>query len=438
LPETVGGAGLTFRPDEAENLARQVRRVIEEEKGERRKEEGVRGGNGRPELPGREEDNAGEGNSRLRVAVVAFRFGKDFAGGAETSLRRMAECLHHAGHHVEIFTTCTRAESDWSNQLPEGTAMVGGRAVHRYRLDPHDRQSHLEAVRAVLEVEGPVAAGVEESYLRHSLHSTRLLEALGQRVEEFDAILTGPYLFGLTLDVARAFPDRTLVVGCFHDEPVARLGAWQEYLHTAGILYHSEEEKLFAETRLGLNHPRGVCVGAVVDPALAVEAATARGLGCRGKRYIVYCGRYSAQKDVPLLVAYAERYAAEHPERFSFVFLGQGEVAIPKHPSFRDLGFVDEQARNSIIRGAAALVQLSRHESLSYAALEAWSQHVPVIAAKQCAVLAGHVRRSDGGQVVGSFEDFALALDDLWQDPDGWRARGVRGQEYVQKHYGSR
>ena len=41
----------------------------------------------------------------LSVAVVSFRYGTDFAGGAETSLRTIAEILHGARHAVEVFAT---------------------------------------------------------------------------------------------------------------------------------------------------------------------------------------------------------------------------------------------------------------------------------------------------------------------------------------------
>ena len=38
---------------------------------------------------------------------------------------------------------------------------------------------------------------------------------------EFDAIIVGPYLFGFTVEVARAFPEKTLLLPFFHDEPPA-------------------------------------------------------------------------------------------------------------------------------------------------------------------------------------------------------------------------
>lgn len=423
LPETLGPAGLTFTPDDAADLARQLRRVL-----------ATLPGAAAAPAAGRAEETP----DRLRVAVVACRYGADLAGGAERSLRTMAHALHQAGHAVEVFTTCTRTESDWTNQVPEGTTRDEGIPVHHFRIDPHDRVHHAEAFRAIQEAGGPVADATEQAYLAHSLHASRLLDALRRRHEAFDAFLVGPYLFGLTHDVARAFPERTLVVPCFHDEPLARLRAWREtYAAVGGLLYHSPEEQTFAEAELGLNHPGAACVGTWLDTTLAGDAARGQA-EAGGRRYLVYCGRYSPQKNVPLLLEYARRYAQEHPGRFGVVFAGQGPVAIPREPWAHDAGFVTEERKRDLLAGASALVQLSAYESLSLTALEAWAVGTPVLAHAGCAVLAAQVERAGGGQVVATYEEFAAALDDLWQRPDAWRQRGQQGQAFVQQTYGCR
>jgi glycosyltransferase involved in cell wall biosynthesis len=412
LPETLGDAGLTFLPDDAEDLARQVGRVLA------------------PSLE--------RGRLARKVAVVSFRFGLEFVGGAETSLRRIAITLQEAGREVEVFTTCTQSESNWSNALPEGTTDVAGIPVHRFRIDPHDRARHLESVRVILQSEGQISSEAERAYLEHSVHSARLLDALRNRIDEFEAVFVGPYLFGLSFDVARAFPAHTILVPCFHAEPVARLRLWRSaYPHVGSILYHSNEEKLFAETVLGMNHPRSACLGTFVDSSHQGDAERGRARVATHRPYIVYCGRYSVQKNVPLILDYAKRYHEAHADRFMFLFMGQGEVAIPKQPWTCDLGFVDEEFKTDVMAGAAALVQLSHYESLSLVALEAWAQGVPVIAARACAVLTGHLSRCGGGKVVASYEEFAAALDELWEEPQTWQRRGKQGHAYVQSSFGS-
>ncbi|HMF14345.1 MAG TPA: glycosyltransferase family 4 protein, partial [Gemmataceae bacterium] len=365
--------------------------------------------------------------------------GTDFAGGAETSLRTIAEALHQAGHYVEVFTTCTRQESNWSDEHAEGSVVIHDIPVHRHRLDPHDVLRHSEIIQTVLRANGAVGRDIEAEYLRTSIHSARLLEKLRQRADEFDAMIVGPYLFGLTVDVARAFPDKTILLPCLHDEPLARLQSFREvYENVGGILYHSPEEQRFAQADLGLNHPGATCIGTVIDTAMLGDGERGRQLVGTGRRYLVYCGRYIPQKGVDTLCEFAWRYHQRHPDRFTFAFMGQGNLPIPAEPWARDLGFVDESDKRDVLAGADAMVLLSRLESLSLVALEAWTQGVPVVADAGSEVLAGHLQRSGGGRTVDGFEAFAEALDDLWENPPRWQALGSQGQKYVQNRFGSR
>ena len=410
LPETVGAAGLTFTPDDADALARQICRV----------------------LTGVEHQPAT--TKPRRVAVVSFRFGSDIVGGAETSLRTMAQALQTAGHHVEVFTTCTTSESDWKNDVPAGSTILAGLTVNRFAIDPHDHHAHGEVVRALLQADGNVPTAVADRYLAESIHSAALVQALRERQDDFDAIITGPYLFGLTASVVCEFHRKVLLAPCFHDEALARLDIWPRlYGNAGGILYHSAEEREFAHTRLGVNHPNSAIVGTCISLA---ENALPDTLPANLRRpYVVYCGRYSEQKNVPLLIEWARRYQTEHPNRLDFVFMGKGEVRLPEAPWLQDLGFVPESAKHAVLAGATALIQLSRQESLSLVALEAWAQGTPVIVHQDCAVLAAQVERSQGGVAVADYQMFAAALEDLWTKEPVWRRRGENGRAFVAAHY---
>jgi glycosyltransferase involved in cell wall biosynthesis len=350
----------------------------------------------------------------------------------------MAQALHEAGHAVEVFTTRTRSENCWRNELPPGTAFLDGIPIQRFAVDVHDRQKHLESLRPFPSCSATWPAECESAYLRHTVRSTQLIEALRERLDQFEAIIVGPYLFGLTHDVAVAFPEKTLLVPCFHDEPLARLQSWiTTYERVGGILYHSAEEREFTQAELGLNHPTTVDIGTYLPAAPNPDQEPWNSCAVAESLYLVYCGRYSPQKDVPLLLEYARRYDELRPGRYRFLFLGQGSIPIPQAAWAQDLGFVSEQRKRQVMRGAAALVQLSRNESLSLVALEAWNLGVPVLASRHCAVVAGHVQRSGGGLAVSDFDSFALALDDLWDRPQVWRQMGARGQHYVRATYGS-
>ncbi len=411
LPETLGDAGLSFVPDDVADLEHVLRRVT-----------GVTAPAPTVAQP-------------RRVAVVSFRFGPEIVGGAETSLRTMATALHAAGHHVEVFTTCTTSESHWRNDLSAGTVTLDGVAVHRFPIDAHDANTHGEAFRAILDGDGAVSAEIERRYLAHSIHSRALIKELRRRQGAFDAIIVGPYLFGLTVDILAEFPRMTLLAPCFHDEPLARLSLWPNLCREAGgILYHSVEERDFARAQLGVNHPNAHALGAVVTLGSLVRGDSAN--PDSETPYVVYCGRYSEQKNVPVLLDWARRYHAHRPG-LEFVFMGQGHVKLPREPWLRDLGRVDEATKRAVMGNAGALVQLSTHESLSLVVLEAWAEATPAIVHEDCAVLNGQIARSGGGVAVVDYETFAAALDDLRANGVAWRERGELGQTYVANRYAS-
>src|SRR5438876_3826478 len=101
----------------------------------------------------------------------------------------------------------------------------------------------------------------------------------------------------------------------------------QTYREVAGLLYHSREEQELAQAGLGLNHPFATIVGTFLEEA-AFRRQDQNPRPVRG-RYVVYCGRYLRDKGVAMLLEHARRYSASQPGRFTFVFVGEGDVAIP-------------------------------------------------------------------------------------------------------------
>src|SRR5205814_1850585 len=154
LPETVSDAGLTFDADDPIDLARQVARMLDSQsafpvgKGD--------GGEGiaKSECPSpspRTPLPTGEasGGRCRKLAVVTPRYGSGFVGGAETSLRTLAESLHRAGHDVTVFTTCAGNGNTPDNAMPERSATSERFAVHRYRTDTVDADRYARAADAM-------------------------------------------------------------------------------------------------------------------------------------------------------------------------------------------------------------------------------------------------------------------------------------------------
>lgn len=401
LPETVADAGLTFAPNDAEDLARQVLRLRFDQGG-----------------------SVISLGRKKRIAVVSARFGDGFAGGAESSLRTLAESMSTHGHAVDVFTLGTSRAS----------SLVDGIKVHRFCADPTHSDRFAAADHALRLPGGMENATAIEDYLQESPRSKALIDAM-QRHGPFDAVIVGPYAPALTRDVVDAFRDRVLVVPCFHDEPSAHLPQIRAAFENAGgLLYHSHQERQFAQAVLGLNHPNSHVIGALIDADTPGEQFHGRKMVGTGRRYIMYCGRYCREKGLPELLAFAQRYCDDRPSRFTIAFCGEGNVAIPNQPWACDLGFVDERTRRDLMAGADALVLLSSNESLSLVTLEAMAQGTPVIVGESCDVLREHVVHG-AGMIVDGYDAFAAALDDLWEDPGHWRGMGRAGREYVRQRF---
>jgi glycosyltransferase involved in cell wall biosynthesis len=405
LPETLGRGGFGFRASDALDLARRVRLLLPSSS---------------PRLRGE--------RKRLRIAIVAPRYGDGFAGGAERSLRTIARALVGRGYAVTVFTTCSATDGRWRNDLREGAETIDGIEVRRFRIDRTDAHAFASADAHVRRWGADTPDEVAETYWAHSIRSARLIDA----IDGFEALIAGPYLAGLTADVLRRFGDRVLLVPCFHDEPFARVPYFRDVLgRCGGVLYHTRAEMRLAHTTLGFNHPNSHRIGTWLESAPDAVPRTS------DRPYLLYLGRYSDGKGVPRLVRYCERFGREHPGLFRFGFAGQGDVPIPSAEPFHDHGFVDESAKQSLLAGAAALVQLSRNESLSLTCLEAWSRGVPVIGDVRCAAIREHLDRCGGGEAIGGYADFAALLCRIANDPDGWRERGGAGRQYVRREFGS-
>jgi glycosyltransferase involved in cell wall biosynthesis len=124
-----------------------------------------------------------------------------------------------------------------------------------------------------------------------------------------------------------------------------------------------------------------------------------------GRRYVLYNGGLDPRKNVPVLVRACAMAAAEDPD-LHFAFMGRGYEehigGLLDTLRLRDravlTGYVSEEDKLAILRGASALVYPSLYEGFGLPLLEAFSQGVPVVTAGNSSL----------GEVAG---DAALIVD---------------------------
>ena len=91
--------------------------------------------------------------------------------------------------------------------------------------------------------------------------------------------------------------------------------------------------------------------------------------------------------------------------------------------------------RAALLGHADAIVIPSPYESLSIVLLEAWNHAVPALVNGRCKVLAGQVRRANGGLYYRSALEFQEALTRLLARPEQRAALGRQGLAYVEREY---
>jgi glycosyltransferase involved in cell wall biosynthesis len=107
---------------------------------------------------------------------------------------------------------------------------------------------------------------------------------------------------------------------------------------------------------------------------------------------------------------------------------GPTRIQIPDQVEY--LGLISEEEKEELLAKCRAVIVPSAMESLSIAALEAWSHGKPVIAWEKSTVLTGQISRSGGGYSFGDFEGFLRITKSLDAK------RGLRGWEFVKQNHG--
>jgi glycosyltransferase involved in cell wall biosynthesis len=371
----------------------------------------------------------------LRLAFVVQRYGLDIAGGAEYHCRLVAE--HLARHaQVEVLTTCASDYITWANHYREGTEVLNGIPVRRFKVKrPRDPERFADWTDRVfrqdhdpkdelrwLEEEGPFAP--------------RLVTHLARSHAEYDFVVFFSYRYYTTYHGLRAARETSLLVPTAEDDGVYRLPIFPAFFRLPrAIVYNSIEER---EMIQGVADNAGV-PGDVVG----VGSALPDGLDAAGFRqrrgldgsFMLYVGRIDENKGCRQLFDFIRRYRKQTGSQLRLALVGKPVLPIPDDPGIVHLGFLPDREKWDALAAADLLVMPSALESLSMVTLEAWWAERPVLANGKCAVLRGQCRRSNAGLYYSSYEEFREALALLEARPELRAAMGRNGRRYFDTHY---
>lgn len=361
--------------------------------------------------------------------MVVPRFGAGIVGGAENLIRGLALRGFDEEDTVEIATTCARDHETWHNTLPPGETLEDGLVVRRFAVSPRDEASH-QRLHARLLANGRLDYLEELEFMSTSVWSADLQRFLETDGERYDWIVFSPYLFGTTYWGVQAWPEKSLLVPCLHDEPYAYMRCIREMVEScAGCLFNTPAEERLARRIFDVRS--GGVVGLGFDPPTEPADpafASRHGLG----RYVVYAGRLEQAKRVDVAVDYVCRYARERAPDLRLVLIGSGSYEPPADArEVIRLGFLEEPEKRAALAGAVALVHPSELESLAIVLMEAWLEGTPALVAEGSEVMREHVEISGGGIVFADYLTFVDGMDRLAGQPTLARRFGAAGRDYV-------
>lgn len=371
----------------------------------------------------------------MRIAFVVQRYGVEVNGGAEALCRWVAERMRKY-FHVEVLTTCALDYLTWQNHFPAGACVVNGVTVRRFPVDaPRDMAEFNAYARALfakerrelpdeltwLKLQGPACSG--------------LLAYLRDHEPEYDLFVFVTYSYLTTFLGLQLAPRKSVLIPAAHDEPHFKFAAYQPIFHLPrGIIYCTNEERRIVNAQWQNGRVPSCVAGVGVEEAVSPDEQAEPTLKIPSP-YLLYVGRVDVMKGCRELLTYFLRYIKDRAADLHLVLLGKPAMEIPAHPQIHAPGFVSNAQKDAAIRQAALVINPSEYESLSIMLLEAWQAGVPVLVNGRSDVLVDHCLTSNGGLYYTNYDEFALGLDLLRENPALRDALGANGKNYVAARY---
>lgn len=378
------------------------------------------------------------------IAIVIPWYGDNIRGGAEQEANYLAHAIQAAGAPVEVFTTCVvdAASDRGKNTIASGVYEESGITVRRFPVKKQDLQK-LVHVNYKLFSGMAVPYNEEKIYFSEDINSPVMYQYITENRENYKAFVFLPYLYGITYNGIKRCRGKSILLPCLHDEGYAHMELVKRMMESVdGIIYLSGPEKEFADETYNLRRVPAMVLGAGVDDGWEDDADpdSFRKKYKINSPFLLYAGRKDPGKKADELINYFIRYKQENrSSKLKLVLIGGGTIPVPVPDDLRrdviDLGFVSIEDKHNAFAAASVFCNPSRFESFSIVIMEAWLVRKPVIVSAFCPVTRNFAEETNGGLWYGTYEEFALCLDFILDNPDIARQMGENGFEYVKMNF---
>ena len=372
--------------------------------------------------------------SKRQIALVVQRYGEEVNGGAELHARWLAEHLLPLAE-VHVITTCAIDYHTWANAYPPGESELNGVQIHRFLVDRQRRPDLPQRTVALFHQDHTILDELQWMQDQGPF-SQDLLDFIRSSYPRFDLFIFVTYLYAPTYFGLQLVSDKAILVPTAHDEPYLRLPMFRPLFHLPqAIVYNTNPEMALVNQITHNQHVPQIVAGVGINVPTDVSAARFREkYGLEGD-FMLYVGRVDSSKNLPELFDYFVRFKEAHESDLKLVLIGKAHIDLPDRRDVLSLGFVSEQDKFDAFKAAAIFVMPSLYESLSMVSLEAWLMETPVLLNGRCDVLKYQCRQSNGGLYYHTYEEFALAVLKLMQDPALRDRLGRQGRDFVAGRY---
>jgi glycosyltransferase involved in cell wall biosynthesis len=371
----------------------------------------------------------------MKLAFVVQRYGADVAGGSEGHCRDLAERLS-GRHDITVVTTTAKDYVTWENAFPAGETTEKGVRVLRFPVARTRRMKVFADLSDEVFDGGTPPERQNEWFRENGPESPELLEYLRTQGSTFDLVVFWTFryyqsYFGLPL-----VAERSVLVPTAEEDDAINLSVLPDFFDKpVGYLFLTPEEEQLVSARAPRDLRPFTIAGLGLEPVATgtISRAPIDALDIPSQ-YLLYLGRVDRNKGCDALLENFEEFAAKRPD-VTLVLAGPTKMQIASHPRIRALGYVSNEVRESLLAHARALVVPSWFESLSIVLLEAWNHAVPALVNGRCKVLAGQVRRANGGLYYMFPAEFLEAADYLLDHETERAAMGRQGLAYIEREY---
>ena len=371
----------------------------------------------------------------LKLAFVVQRYGAEIAGGSEGHCRELAERLS-GRHDITVLTTCASDYVTWDNAFPAGRTVEHGVPVLRFPV-ARPRRMKVFADLSDEVFEGGASRERQEEWFRENGPETpELVQYLRAHGPEFDLVVFWTFRYYQSYFGLPVVADRAVLVPTAEDDAAINLDVLPPFFDKpAGYMFLTPEEEQLVSSRAYRRLLPSMVVGSGLEP-VSTDGMTRAPLDALGipQNYLLYLGRVDRNKGCDALLENFQEYASARPD-VALVLAGPAKMQIPPNPRILALGYVSNEVREALLAHARALVVPSWYESLSIVLLEAWNHGIPALVNGRCKVLAGQVRRANGGLYYMFPAEFDEAADFLLNRPAERDAMGRQGLAYVDREY---